>query len=886
MRKLKKKVVTLLLAFGSLWAAPYLLAQTHQYPAEDTNNTFTGSNTFSKTVTAPGITSSTGHVAIGNSLNTAVVTVTYGASTTFNGASGDHFEETLTGDVTSVTTSGFVSGTTYSFKICQDSTGNRAFTAPSIFVGWQPIATSPSSCTTQIGYYDGTDVNFPTAGTSTTSSSSTSNGLIAGCGIIYSGSGLAYSIAACDYQIGGTVYHTGQANVTLAAADPTNDRYDVFYVDNTGSVGAITGTASSTPLVPSVDPASQINIGFVTVTAGSTSPSGVSDKTIYKENVGTAGGEWDCTTSGTDWLCNDNSQPYAGTRNLLSSGLNVSDYVKLAASSATDISSYNVLSLRLETVNAWTGKDEVWLTWYNGTSAVGNTVFTSSSTYGWNGKTTSTYQLVVIPMSTFGIGSSTVDSLRITWNTGGRTATNKTIHMDNIVLQANDVSGGANGSSGGVSSVGMTGDGTIFKTAVTGSPVTSSGTLAPSLVSVPAAHVLAGPIGSSQTNVGIRQSQVCSPSATATSMDCTLSDFGSDPVAGDKWLIWMPASGSCGSPTITDDLGSTFSSHGTSVSCIYTATIASSGSTQIHFTSMPAYASCATYHCAVAIVAEVAGMDAYVNDAVEATSGSPYTNSTSITPGASTDALIRFAFDTSGNDSTAATGNTTLNPTGSAFLTFTSGDTGNAFGTADIYAPGSTSSSSSSVTFNVTAGGGGSNKHYLAVVDLSQSSSAGSSPPTYRRITEGDLPASAKTAIQSVNRYSVSSPVAMDSGGATTNVLQETLTMPSDGCPCRVEISYSGIINSTSSGTWTSWVTDGTDDYATTQSITTDGHAPPLTATDFSASYGNNESVTFTWKANAGTFGGTETMEINSAAASSTSSQGSWMTLAVMQSQN
>src|SRR6185437_5324749 len=49
------------------------------------------------------------------------------------------------------------------------------------------------------------------------------------------------------------------------------------------------------------------------------------------------------------------------------------------------------------------------------------------------------------------------------------------------------------GGSGTVTSVGMTGDGTVFQTSVTGSPVTTSGTLSQVLVSQAKNTFLAGP---------------------------------------------------------------------------------------------------------------------------------------------------------------------------------------------------------------------------------------------------------------------------------------------------------------------------------------------------------------------------------------------------------
>ncbi len=60
-------------------------------------------------------------------------------------------------------------------------------------------------------------------------------------------------------------------------------------------------------------------------------------------------------------------------------------------------------------------------------------------------------------------------------------------------------SGGGGGGSGTVTSVAMTGDGTVLNTTVPGSPVTTAGTLAPTLVSQTANKVLAGPTSGGAT---------------------------------------------------------------------------------------------------------------------------------------------------------------------------------------------------------------------------------------------------------------------------------------------------------------------------------------------------------------------------------------------------
>jgi microcystin-dependent protein len=78
----------------------------------------------------------------------------------------------------------------------------------------------------------------------------------------------------------------------------------------------------------------------------------------------------------------------------------------------------------------------------------------------------------------------------LTGSTGGDGAHNNVqpTLIVNYIIATQDASG-----AGTVTSVGMTGDGVIFNSTVTGSPVTTSGTLAPSLLAQTANTVLAGP---------------------------------------------------------------------------------------------------------------------------------------------------------------------------------------------------------------------------------------------------------------------------------------------------------------------------------------------------------------------------------------------------------
>lgn len=454
---------------------------------------------------------------------------------------------------------------------------------------------------------------------------------------------------------------------------------------------------------------------------------------------------------------------------------------------------------------------------------------------------------------------------------------------------------GGGGGGGTVTSVAMTGDGVVFNATVPGSPIVGAGTLAPTLKSVNTGYVLAGPIGSLGTNVGVRQFVHCTTSValnSAANQNFSCPAFGSSLISGDLLLVLAPGQSNDTTAGFTDTQGNTFTikaSGGSNphLGAIATAPVGSSAADTVSATNIHWWDNGGSWSQYDFWVFELTGAAAinlaYVNEGVSGGSPSSATLTQAISPGASTDALIRLAIAGSNNVGSPLTGTTTISPVGSTTSTFTSADVGMGFGKTDVFAPGSTASVSNVGTWTIT--GGSSPIYYLLVADITQNGSAGSAPPVYRPLQEGDLPASAISAIQAVNKYTVPSPVNLPSNTNTT-VLSKTVTMPSSGCPCRVEIITSGIVNSTASGVWTSWVSDGTTDFATVQSITTDGHAPPLTGHDFSSTYASNQSVTFTWKVNPGTYTDSPTMQINSSAAAATSSLGSYMDLVVMQSRN
>ena len=80
---------------------------------------------------------------------------------------------------------------------------------------------------------------------------STSYGIVSGC--TPSISGLTVTVTSGVVHLSnGTRKELSASTVTLGAADASNPRIDIVYIDSTGTVARVTGTAAASPVVPAV----------------------------------------------------------------------------------------------------------------------------------------------------------------------------------------------------------------------------------------------------------------------------------------------------------------------------------------------------------------------------------------------------------------------------------------------------------------------------------------------------------------------------------------------------------------------------------------------------------------------------------------------------------
>lgn len=95
-------------------------------------------------------------------------------------------------------------------------------------------------------------------------------------------SGFNFNVTPAAYYIEGDLYDTLDAptSVTLDASDPTYPRIDVIAVDVNEDLIVLKGTATSNvPVKPVIDPATQVELTYVLIPAGSTEPG--NDGVVY-----------------------------------------------------------------------------------------------------------------------------------------------------------------------------------------------------------------------------------------------------------------------------------------------------------------------------------------------------------------------------------------------------------------------------------------------------------------------------------------------------------------------------------------------------------------------------------------------------------------------------
>lgn len=267
--------------------------------------------------------------------------------------------------------------------------------------------TNPSDVTTK-NYVD-------TQIAAITGTGGTFSGVTSGCGVGWSGSGLVFDVSAGTYSINGVSYTVAASQVTLTAADGTNPRFDDIVVTTSSTSDKVTGTAAANPVIPTVDPATQLYLTAVSVPAGATTPGGVVTTLLYDENVGAAT-EWNTSTSGGGtWTLASTNNPHTGTKDIEGTSLSSAASFMLQKGSGTlDPSTQNSLVFWIRSKASWANNRSVTIALQNAGVQVGNAVSFQNGSFGFNSSNTTSYQQIVIPVTSFSVAANLINQVKFT----------------------------------------------------------------------------------------------------------------------------------------------------------------------------------------------------------------------------------------------------------------------------------------------------------------------------------------------------------------------------------------------------------------------------------------------------------------------------------------
>ena len=218
--------------------------------------------------------------------------------------------------------------------------------------------------------------------------------------VTWSGVGLTYNVTSASFCIGGNGYSFPGGSITLDIADPSYPRFDVIGLDNTGNLIKITGTPSTNPQVPTVNPATQLYLTAVLVNAGATTPNGVSQIVLWDENLDSPS-EWTAGTTATANFNNTLSTYHLVKSADVTNGVDGTSIRFNGTPAATN--DYNAVRFYVKLKTALSIRQNfIVVLEIDNTSNDVSLPVTLSTAYGFNKNLTGVYQNITIPLSDFG----------------------------------------------------------------------------------------------------------------------------------------------------------------------------------------------------------------------------------------------------------------------------------------------------------------------------------------------------------------------------------------------------------------------------------------------------------------------------------------------------
>tara|TARA_R110000803_G_scaffold78075_5_gene143154 strand:+ start:251 stop:2545 length:2295 start_codon:yes stop_codon:yes gene_type:complete len=234
-------------------------------------------------------------------------------------------------------------------------------------------------------------------------------------------SGLTFEVSDLVVVINGSVYSLDGTTITLDAADVTNPRIDLIIVDLSlvQPIVKSTGTAAVTPAANFLsDSTTQLQLTFINIAAGATTPTGVSADLVYDEDAGSPG-EWDGVVTETNIGTIDlasTAQANTGTKSISVNGSTLTDGDKITLTSDGTHAVADISTIHLYIyLTASTTSPANWIdvTLYNGATLVSDNVRIINGYNGFDTSVTGIWQSVIIPISDFKFSTISATSITV-----------------------------------------------------------------------------------------------------------------------------------------------------------------------------------------------------------------------------------------------------------------------------------------------------------------------------------------------------------------------------------------------------------------------------------------------------------------------------------------
>lgn len=213
-------------------------------------------------------------------------------------------------------------------------------------------------------------------------------------GIVTPATGLTFDITMASYCISDTPHIYSGGQITLDAADALLPRIDVIGLDNTGNAFKITGIPATDPAVPQVDPSTQLYLTHVYISAGATTPTGVSSYTIWDENT-----EWTGSATGVTVDFNNTSTVYHLTKST-DVGIHTTNDLVSYAGSGVHLQGYNVVKFFINLKEAMPANRNISIGLFTNSQPMTN-YLTLSAAHGFNKSLVGQWQEVTVPLTDF-----------------------------------------------------------------------------------------------------------------------------------------------------------------------------------------------------------------------------------------------------------------------------------------------------------------------------------------------------------------------------------------------------------------------------------------------------------------------------------------------------